>query len=151
MCTSGRSAGSAPPVEPLRVLGKHGLLVHRGEVLALQQLVDLVATGLRVEALVGIVAGEQEGAAPRALDRVPQALIVAVESDEDAALAHVALEMLDGALARVRPLDVLPVHRLLDVALVRPPHAIEVEGHPGRPALEEADADPREVVENAVG
>src|SRR6266550_1117248 len=63
------------------------------EVFAREQLVDLVAAMLGVEAFVGKIGGEKKRLIARFLDRKSQAAVIAVEADENPACLHMATEV----------------------------------------------------------
>src|SRR2546422_5316114 len=92
-----------------------------------------------VKDFVREVAAEKKRFAAGLRDRCAQAVIVAIESDEDSAFAELVLKIIARLFALVRPPNKIPINIQLDVAIViRTIETIHHERNPRGAALQES-------------
>ena len=139
------------PVKLLRVGREDRFFIILVNVFAREQLVDLVAAMLGVEAFVRKIGGEKKRFIARFPNGEPQTAVIAVEADENSAGLHMPTKIFARHDIGLRARQEVAMDVDLQMVRIGAVEAIHEKRHPRRAAFEKTDAQFRESIEYAVG
>src|SRR5258705_12751535 len=142
---------SVDAVKLLGVFAQDRFFIGKSEILAALDVLDLGAAGLGIETLVREVGGEDKGFVAGFSHRVAEAMIVAVEADEDSAGLHMAAKIFAGHYVGLRARQKFTIDIDLQMMRVGAVESVHEKRHPSRPALEKTDAQFWKAIEHPVG
>jgi adenylate cyclase len=138
-------------VQSLGVTAQYGFFILLRQILAREQLVDLMAALLGVEDFMRKVTAKEETILARVLHGKAKAAIVHIETNEDPSLSHLLPEIVAGFFTELGASKNFTAQVHLHMALVmRTIEPIQEERHPGGPSLEKPDAQSGEPIEDPV-